>query len=132
MIKIDKSFIDGIVDGGDDRAIIAAIISLAHELGVQAIAEGVEEAAQVNALRALDCHIAQGYHFSKPLPPAHLDLSHSESLSAASEALSPALDDAVAGFLEDRLELLRVVVGRVGGLFARRRPCRRACGTRRT
>ena len=91
VIKIDKTFIDGIVEGGDDRAIIAAVISLAHELGVQAVAEGVEDAAQVDALRALDCHIAQGYHFSKPVPPAYLDLSHSESLSAASEALSPAL-----------------------------------------
>src|SRR6478609_1243417 len=91
VIKIDKTFIDGIVDGGDDRAIIAAVISLAHELGVQAVAEGVEDVAQVDALRALDCHIAQGYHFSKPVPPAYLDLSHSESLSAASEALSPAL-----------------------------------------
>ena len=92
VIKIDKSFVDGIIDGGDDRAIIAAIISLAHELGVQAIAEGVEDAAQVNALRSMDCHIAQGYHFSKPLPAAHLDLSHSEILSAASPALSPALE----------------------------------------
>jgi EAL domain-containing protein (putative c-di-GMP-specific phosphodiesterase class I) len=91
VIKIDKSFIDGIVEGGDDRAIIAAIISLAHELGVQAIAEGVEAIEQVDALRALDCHIAQGYHFSKPLPADHLDLSHSVILSAASEALSPAL-----------------------------------------
>ena len=91
VIKIDKTFIDGIVEDGDDRAIIAAIISLAHELGVQAVAEGVEDSAQVQALRALDCHIAQGYHFSRPVPPAYLDLSHSESLSAASEALSPAL-----------------------------------------
>jgi diguanylate cyclase (GGDEF)-like protein/PAS domain S-box-containing protein len=92
VIKIDKSFVDGITDGGDDRAIIAAIISLAHELGVQAIAEGVEDGAQVAALRSMNCHVAQGYHFSKPLPAAHLDLSHSEILSAASPALSPALD----------------------------------------
>ena len=120
VIKIDKSFVDGITAGGDDRAIIAAIISLAHELGVQAIAEGVEDAQQVNALRSMDCHIAQGYHFSKPLPAAHLllDRNHSEILSAASPALSPALRDALAGFLEDRLEPLRVEVRRVGGLFA--------------
>ena len=39
---------------------------------MQAIAEGVEDAAQVDALRAMDCHVAQGYHFSKPLPAAHL------------------------------------------------------------
>jgi EAL domain-containing protein (putative c-di-GMP-specific phosphodiesterase class I) len=94
VIKIDKTFIDGIVEGGDDRAIIAAIISLAHELGVQAIAEGVEESAQVDALRALDCHIAQGFHFAKPRPAAQFDWERSQSLilSAASEALSPALD----------------------------------------
>jgi len=92
VIKIDKSFIDGIVEGGDDRAIIAAIISLAHELGVQAIAEGVEDSAQVEALRALDCHVAQGYHFAKPTPAAYLDLSHSENLSAASDAAPPALE----------------------------------------
>jgi len=90
VIKIDKSFVDGITERGDDRAITAAIISLAHELGAIAIAEGVEDSAQADALRALDCHVAQGYHFAKPLP-AHRCLSHSVTLSAASPALSPTL-----------------------------------------
>ena len=90
VIKIDKSFVDGITEREDDRAIIAAVISLAHELGAVAIAEGVEESAQADALRAMDCHVAQGYHFAKPMP-AYRCLSHSDSLSAASPALSPAL-----------------------------------------
>ncbi len=89
VIKIDKAFVDGIIDNRDNRAIIAAIISLAHELGVQAIAEGVEEEEQAEALREMDCHVAQGYLFSRPLP-AYRCFSQSESLSAASPALSPA------------------------------------------
>jgi len=56
------------------------------------VAEGVESQAQVETLRELGCLSAQGYHFAKPLGAAHLDLSHSEILSAASPALSPALD----------------------------------------
>ncbi|MBE2315148.1 EAL domain-containing protein [Solirubrobacter sp. CPCC 204708] len=90
VVKIDKSFVDGITEQGDDRAIIAAIISLAHELGAVAIAEGVEDSAQADALRAMNCHVAQGYHFAKPLP-AYRCLSQSETLSAASPALSPTL-----------------------------------------
>jgi diguanylate cyclase (GGDEF)-like protein/PAS domain S-box-containing protein len=90
VVKIDKSFVDGITERADDRAIIAAIISLAHALGAVAIAEGVEDSAQADALRAMDCHVAQGYHFAKPLP-AHRCLSQSVTLSAASPALSPTL-----------------------------------------
>ena len=59
---------------------------------MQAIAEGVEVAEQADALREMDCHIAQGYHFSRPLPPAYLCFSQSDILSAASPALSPALE----------------------------------------
>jgi EAL domain-containing protein (putative c-di-GMP-specific phosphodiesterase class I) len=90
VIKIDKSFVDGITEREDDRAIAAAIISLAHELGAVAIAEGVEDSTQADALRAMDCHVAQGYHFAKPLP-AYRCLSQSETLSAAPPALSPTL-----------------------------------------
>ena len=68
-----------------------AIIQLTHALGVVAVAEGVETAYQAEILRELGCHLAQGYHFSRPLPANYLCLSQSESLSAASPALSPAL-----------------------------------------
>ena len=92
VIKIDKTFVDGILDNNDNRAIIAAIISLAHQLGVQAVAEGVEEAAQAEALREMDCHIAQGYFFARPQPPAdYRFFSQSENLSATSPAWSPTL-----------------------------------------
>src|SRR3712207_8594609 len=48
---------------GDDRAIVAAILSLARALGITAIAEGVEHLDQVQALSALGCELAQGYHY---------------------------------------------------------------------
>jgi EAL domain-containing protein (putative c-di-GMP-specific phosphodiesterase class I) len=91
VIKIDKSFVDGLLDSRDARAIITAIVQLAHALGVIAVGEGVESAEQAAALRDLGCHVAQGYHFSKPVPADYLCFSQSDSLSAASPALSPAL-----------------------------------------
>jgi EAL domain-containing protein (putative c-di-GMP-specific phosphodiesterase class I) len=91
VIKIDKSFVDGLLDSRDARAIITAIVQLAHALGVTAVGEGVESAEQAHALRDLGCHVAQGYHFSKPVPADYLCFSQSDSLSAASPALSPTL-----------------------------------------
>jgi diguanylate cyclase (GGDEF)-like protein/PAS domain S-box-containing protein len=93
VIKIDKSFVDGLLESNDARAIITAIIQLAHALGVTAVGEGVETAGQAAALRDLGCHVAQGYHFSKPVPADYLLFSQSDSLSAASPALSPALEN---------------------------------------
>ena len=132
VIKIDKSFVDGLLESGDSRAIITAIIQLAHALGVQAVAEGVEDAEQADALREMDCHIAQGYHFSRPLPPAYLCFSQSDSLSAASPALSPVLETPSPASLKIALNRSRVVVGGVAGLLARVGLRRRACGTRRS
>jgi EAL domain-containing protein (putative c-di-GMP-specific phosphodiesterase class I) len=91
IIKIDKSFIDGLPGAGDSRAIVTAIIQLAQALDVVAVAEGVETEGQAQILRELGCHLAQGYLFSRPLAPDYLCLSQSESFSAASPALSPAL-----------------------------------------
>jgi diguanylate cyclase (GGDEF)-like protein/PAS domain S-box-containing protein len=93
VIKVDKSFVDGLLESNDARAIITAIIQLAHALGVTAVGEGVETAEQAAALRDLGCHVAQGYHFSKPVPADYLLFSQSESRSAASPALSPALEN---------------------------------------
>ena len=69
LLKIDKSFVDGLVDVPADRAIVAAVINLAAALGVDAIAEGVETVEQATALRALSCGMAQGFHFARPVNP---------------------------------------------------------------
>lgn len=66
-IKIDKSFIDGLPESDDDRAIVAAIIAMSSTLGTLVIVEGVEKQGQVESLRALQCKQVQGYYFSRPL-----------------------------------------------------------------
>jgi diguanylate cyclase (GGDEF)-like protein/PAS domain S-box-containing protein len=66
-LKIDRSFISGICDGGDGMEIARTIMPLAHNLRLDVIAEGVETAEQVALLKQLQCKYAQGYYFSKPL-----------------------------------------------------------------
>ncbi|MDP3699289.1 MAG: EAL domain-containing protein [Hylemonella sp.] len=66
-IKIDKSFIDDLPDSKDAGAIVTAIITLAHSMELEVIAEGVETPAQLEFVRALGCHATQGYLFSKPV-----------------------------------------------------------------
>jgi diguanylate cyclase (GGDEF)-like protein/PAS domain S-box-containing protein len=72
LLKIDKSFVDGLMEHGADRAIVAAVINLAAALGVDAIAEGVETREQAAALRSMSCGLAQGYHFARPVAPAEI------------------------------------------------------------
>ncbi len=68
-LKIDKSFVDDITTDPDDKAIVSAIISMAHNLGLQTIAEGVETVQQREYLFQLGCNEVQGYYYSKPLLP---------------------------------------------------------------
>ncbi len=71
-LKIDRSFTDGLGTDPDDTSIVHAIISLARALELDLIAEGVETAVQLGELRRLGCDLGQGFHWSKPLPPAEL------------------------------------------------------------
>ena len=68
MIKVDRSFVQGVEDEAKDAAITANLVTLAHALGLQAIAEGIESDSQLASLRALGCDLAQGYLFARPLP----------------------------------------------------------------
>lgn len=69
-LKIDRSFIDRIVEDEPSRKILAALGSLAQRLGMNVVAEGVETAAQVHALRQMGFEYAQGYYFSRMVPEA--------------------------------------------------------------
>jgi diguanylate cyclase (GGDEF)-like protein len=66
-LKIDKSFVDGVTTSPEGQAVVAAITQLGQTLHLEVIAEGLESADQLEALRLLDCPLGQGYHFSRPL-----------------------------------------------------------------
>ena len=67
-IKIDKSFVIDMQDDENDAIIVHSTIELAHNLGLNVIAEGVENQETLLHLRQRKCDIAQGYHISRPLP----------------------------------------------------------------
>ena len=82
MLKIDKSFVDNIATS-DDRAIVAAILSLAGALGLTTVAEGVEIPEQAAELSSLGCELAQGFLFARPQPPEALDAGFAAGLLGA-------------------------------------------------
>jgi len=68
ILKIDKAFVQDITVNADDAAIVRAIITMAHSLGMKTVAEGVETHEQLEFLRTQGCDFAQGYYFSPALP----------------------------------------------------------------
>jgi len=72
VLKIDKSFIDDIPIEQADQAIVQAIVSMSHAVGMEVVAEGVETKAQVEYLKAVGCDYIQGYYYSKPFPITEL------------------------------------------------------------
>jgi EAL domain-containing protein (putative c-di-GMP-specific phosphodiesterase class I) len=73
-LKIDRGFTATMIHESGSDAIVRSTIALAHNLGLGVIAEGIEDAAQLNRLRELGCELGQGYLFSGPLSPADLEV----------------------------------------------------------
>ncbi|NMV37322.1 sensor domain-containing protein [Ralstonia insidiosa] len=72
VLKIDRSFIDGLPSEPGDTTIVSSILSLAFAMGKHVIAEGIEQVDQVFALRSMGCMVAQGHLFSRPVEPARI------------------------------------------------------------
>jgi len=72
-VKIDRTFVSTMDVVPQNSAIVRAIVALSQNLGLDVIAEGVESAVHLAALRAIGCPYAQGYYFSQPQPPAAID-----------------------------------------------------------
>jgi diguanylate cyclase (GGDEF)-like protein/PAS domain S-box-containing protein len=73
ILKIDRSFVAGVARSIEDSALARGILTLAQTLGLETIAEGIETAEQLAALRELGCQLGQGYFFARPLGPAAVD-----------------------------------------------------------
>jgi diguanylate cyclase (GGDEF)-like protein/PAS domain S-box-containing protein len=73
ILKVDKSFVDGVNEGGEESALTAAIIELAGILKLRPVAEGIERADQLEKLLQLRCDLGQGYYFAKPVPMTGID-----------------------------------------------------------
>ncbi len=71
-LKIDRMFVTPMAKDRGDLLIVRSVIDLGHNLGLTVIAEGVEDADTMNALRALGCDVAQGYHLSRPMPASEV------------------------------------------------------------
>ncbi len=72
-VKVDRTFVQGIVESPVDSAIVRAVIDLADAMGISAVAEGVETEDQLAGLRTLGCPVAQGFYFSEPLRAPDFD-----------------------------------------------------------
>jgi diguanylate cyclase (GGDEF)-like protein len=73
-LKVDRSFVAGMLDNDSDLALVRATVQLAHSLGARAVAEGVETQELLVALAQMGCDVAQGYHLGRPMPGAQLQV----------------------------------------------------------
>jgi EAL domain-containing protein (putative c-di-GMP-specific phosphodiesterase class I) len=73
ILKLDRLFVAGLGESAEDETIAGSVIHLAHELGLEAIAEGVETLDQLHALDSLGCDLAQGFYWSKPRPAEEIE-----------------------------------------------------------
>jgi EAL domain-containing protein (putative c-di-GMP-specific phosphodiesterase class I) len=83
-LKIDKSFVLQLAPGSEDERIVQSIVQLGHALGLKVVAEGLETEAGLDVLTRLQCDVAQGYHFSRPLPVEALTpwiITHTQGLA---------------------------------------------------
>jgi len=105
-LKIDKSFVDEITTEQDNAAITVAIIAMARSLGLEVIAEGVEQLSQLALLQSRGCEMVQGYLISKPVPAAEM-----ERLLAAPSLFPPRTPElskpGVPGQARHKLEVVR-------------------------
>jgi diguanylate cyclase (GGDEF)-like protein/PAS domain S-box-containing protein len=94
IIKIDRSFVDGLNRGDSQSALVNIIIRLSEALRLETVAEGVETASQREALQAMGCRYAQGYLFARPLDDEALTAYLFDHLAAASSDGPPPASEA--------------------------------------
>ena len=82
ILKVDRLFVEALGINAEGEEIVSAVINLAHALGLKVVAEGVETSEQLEILRSLECDLAQGFLFSRPLPAAEIVTAFGLPISA--------------------------------------------------
>lgn len=98
VLKIDRSFIANIERVRDYAALLQAVLTLADNLGMQVVSEGIEDAEQLATLQALGCQFGQGYFFSRPVPAAEAEefiVWKGKPTSSVSEVLSVGVPESI-------------------------------------
>jgi EAL domain-containing protein (putative c-di-GMP-specific phosphodiesterase class I) len=72
-LKVDRSFVSGMIGDADDAVLVHSVIELGHNLGLTVVAEGVEDQATLDALAKVGCDVAQGFHLGRPMAPHAFD-----------------------------------------------------------
>ena len=106
IVKIDRSFVSGLGEDPAADAIVAAVVNLAHALGLIVVAEGVETEQQLVLLRALGCDRAQGFFWSRPLPARDVRRWRRSGTTVESTPVD------VRAVLEERVDALQATSGR--------------------
>ncbi|MFN8443590.1 MAG: EAL domain-containing protein [Caldilineaceae bacterium] len=87
-VKIDRSFVSRMGDNSNHTEIVRAVITMAHDLGMEAVAEGVETIEQLAQLKALGCNFGQGYLLSRPVDSSTIEHLLDESFTVATSAFN--------------------------------------------
>jgi EAL domain-containing protein (putative c-di-GMP-specific phosphodiesterase class I) len=88
-VKIDRSFVDGVALRASDRAIVTSATRLIQDLGLQAVAEGIEDQETLDVIAAIGCDIVQGFHIGRPVPvPEFVALASGHAYGPANRAPS--------------------------------------------
>jgi EAL domain-containing protein (putative c-di-GMP-specific phosphodiesterase class I) len=102
-LKIDRSFVSRLGTSSESDEIVRTIVNLAHTLGMEVTAEGIEEPTQQAQLATLTCELGQGFYYSRPMPELHVDellseLSETSTPSEAPLAILPTAADVAPAF----------------------------------
>jgi diguanylate cyclase len=89
MLKLDRAFLDGVPGDRRGEAFITAVVELGRRLGLQVVAEGVEEAEQLEFLRAEGCELGQGFHLARPMPATEVTALLAADQSCAGRGGAP-------------------------------------------
>jgi diguanylate cyclase (GGDEF)-like protein/PAS domain S-box-containing protein len=127
VIKVDKSFVDGLCRGNDEATLVRSVLAIGAEFGLQVVAEGIQSAEQDAELRRLGCDYGQGYFYATGMPVRQLDdllgLEHArEVLAGAGQGATGATDVEQSDFRPDAAEKMAAVAETIASAARCRRP----------